>query len=90
MKDLRDWFKENWVDISRPKKDGGYEPCGRKTAGMSEAEYRSKYPKCVPSSVARTMTERQKRSAINRKRDQGKPQGGKPTMISTIVRKPQK
>jgi DNA invertase Pin-like site-specific DNA recombinase len=55
---------------------------------MSEAEYRKKYPKCVPERIARTMTERQIESAIARKRSQGKPKGGKPTMVSTIVRKP--
>lgn len=86
MKDLRDWFKEKWVDISRPKKGGGYEPCGRKTEGMSESDYRNKYPKCVPASVAARMSDRQKRSAIARKREQGKPKGGKPSMVSTIVR----
>ena len=26
---LTKWFKEGWVDISRPKKGGGYMPCGR-------------------------------------------------------------
>lgn len=28
---LDKWFKEKWVDISRPKKGGGFEPCGRGT-----------------------------------------------------------
>ena len=27
---LSKWFKEKWVDISRPKKGGGYKSCGRK------------------------------------------------------------
>ena len=36
---LTKWFKEKWVDISRPKKGGGYMPCGRKKAGSK------KYPK---------------------------------------------
>jgi hypothetical protein len=87
MKDLRDWFKENWVDISRPKKGGGYEPCGRKTEGMSESEYRKKYPKCVPARVARSMSDSQIQSAINRKRAQGKPKNGAPTLVSTIIKK---
>ena len=32
---LRRWFKEQWVDISAPKKGGGYQACGRPSAGMS-------------------------------------------------------
>jgi hypothetical protein len=26
LKSLKDWFKEKWVDISRPKAGGGFEP----------------------------------------------------------------
>ena len=29
---LKEWFKEKWVDISRPKEGGGFEPCGRPDA----------------------------------------------------------
>jgi hypothetical protein len=83
-KDLRDWFAEDWVDISRPKKGGGYEPCGRKTDGMSESDYRKKYPKCVPASRAARMSESQRQSAIDRKRDDGLPKSGKPSMVSTV------
>lgn len=80
---LTKWFKENWVDISRPKKGGGYKPCGRKTSK------KGKYPKCVPASRAARMTKAQKRSAIRRKRAAGNP-GGKPTMVKTVVRKRQR
>jgi len=83
-KDLRDWFDEKWVDISRPKKGGGYEPCGRRTEGMSESDYRRKYPKCVPASRAARMSESQRQSAIDRKRDDGLPKSGKPSMVSTV------
>jgi len=62
QKGLKQWFGERWVDISRPKEGGGYEPCGRRDAGEG------KYPKCVPASVAAKMTPAQRRSAINRKR----------------------
>jgi hypothetical protein len=78
---LSRWFKENWVDISRPKKGGGYEPCGRKEAGKGG------YPKCVPASRAASMSAEQISSAINRKR---KAEGStsrkdkKPVMVSTI------
>jgi len=77
---LTKWFKENWVDISRPKKGGGYKACGRKTSK------KGKYPKCVPAAKAARMTKAQKRSAIRRKRAAGNP-GGKPTMVRTFVRR---
>ena len=35
---LDDWFgKENWVDIGAPKKDGKFQPCGRKKASKKES-----------------------------------------------------
>ena len=77
---LKKWFKENWVDISRPKKGGGYMPCGRKSAASKA------YPKCVPASKAARMIAAQKRSAIRRKRAAGNP-GGKPTMVRTFTKK---
>ncbi len=80
---LTKWFKEKWVDISRPKKGGGYKPCGRKTSK------KGKYPKCVPASKAARMTKAQRRSAIRRKRKAGNP-GGKPTMVKTFVKKKRK
>ncbi len=80
---LTKWFKENWVDISRPKKGGGYEKCGRKKAKSK------KYPKCVPASKAARMTPAQRRSAISRKRKAGNP-GGKPQRVKTFVKKSRK
>ncbi len=42
---LTQWFKEKWVDLERPKKNGkGYEPCGR-----SAASAHGIYPVCRPS-----------------------------------------
>lgn len=41
---LTQWFKEKWVDLERPKKDGTYEACGRPTASA-----RGPYPACRPS-----------------------------------------
>jgi len=61
-KSLTQWFKEQWVDISRPKKDGGYEECGRADAGSG------KYPKCVPKSRAAQMSAEDIASAVRRKR----------------------
>jgi len=78
---LTRWFKENWVDLSRPKKGGGYEPCGRRDAS------KGKYPKCVPASRASSMSQEQIRSAVSRKRraeSTGGRKGKKPIMVSTI------
>jgi hypothetical protein len=77
---LTKWFKEKWVDISRPKKGGGFQPCGRKTSK------KGKYPKCVPASKAARMTKAQRASAIRRKRAAGNP-GGKPRNVATFARK---
>ena len=82
-KDLREWFAEEWVDISRPKKEGGYEACGRPTEGMSAAEYRQAYPKCLPKARAMKLTEAQRLKLIRRKRRGGLPEGGAPVMTSS-------
>ena len=78
---LGKWFKENWVDISRPKKGGGYAKCGRKKAKKGKKGY----PKCVPASKAARMTKSQIRSAVRRKRSKAQGVGGKPTNVKTIA-----
>ena len=80
---LAKWFKEDWVDISKPKKGGGYAPCGRPSARKSKR----KYPKCVPAAKAARMTKTQIRSAVRRKRAVKQGVGGKPTMVRTFARK---
>ena len=80
---LTKWFKENWVDIGRPKKKGKYQPCGRKKASTSKKGY----PKCVPASKAASMTAAQKKSAVKRKRAKAQGVGGKPTNVKTIIKK---
>lgn len=77
---LTRWFKENWVDLGRPKKGGGFEKCGRNKSGSK------KYPKCVPAAKAARMTPSQIKSAVRRKRAAGNPPG-KPTNVSTFVKK---
>ena len=77
---LKKWFKEEWVDISRPKKGGGYAKCGRGKAKSS------KYPKCVPKAKAARMTAAQKKSAISRKRKAGNP-GGNPLWLKLLSRR---
>ena len=80
---LNKWFKENWVDISAPKKGGGYKKCGRKSADGSKRGY----PKCVPAAKAARMTESERRSAVARKRSKAQGVGGKPTNVKTFASK---
>tara|TARA_R100000988_G_scaffold96370_1_gene63117 strand:- start:71 stop:376 length:306 start_codon:yes stop_codon:yes gene_type:complete len=79
-KGLREWVKEKWVDIGAPKKDGKYQPCGRKSAKGSKR----KYPKCVPLAKARSMSKSQKASSVARKRSKAQGVGGKPTNVRTM------
>ena len=84
---LGKWFAEDWVDISRTNSDGSHPACGRPTDGMSQADYSSKYPKCVPASKAKSMSSEEKKSAVERKRDAnnagGDGKGQSPKMVST-------
>ena len=83
---LKEWFgkgkKGDWVDIGAPKKKGKYQACGRKSTKDSKRAY----PKCVPRAKAKSMTEAQRKSAVQRKRAAGNP-GGKPTNVKTILGK---
>tara|TARA_R100001143_G_C3318579_1_gene113606 strand:+ start:503 stop:895 length:393 start_codon:yes stop_codon:yes gene_type:complete len=85
MGDLKKWVNEKWVDIGAPKKNGKYQPCGRKSASSSKR----KYPKCVPLAKATRMSSSQKASAVSRKRAAGNP-GGKPTNVSTFTKRDKK
>jgi len=87
-KDLRRWFKEKWVDVSRKDKDGKHPPCGR-----GEAKTDSKgYPKCRPSKkvssktpkTTRGMSQSDKKAATRRKRSKPQGVGGKPTMVKAF------
>ena len=80
MGELKKWVNQKWVDIGAPKKDGKYQPCGRKSSTGSKR----KYPKCVPLAKATRMTKSQKASAVKRKRAAGNP-GGKPTNVKTFA-----
>jgi hypothetical protein len=80
---LRKWVDEKWVDIGAPKKDGKFQPCGRKSAKGSKR----KYPKCVPLAKAQRMTAGQKKSAVQRKRSVKQGVGGKPTNVKTFAKK---
>lgn len=81
---LKKWFAEKWVDIGRKKKDGSYAQCGRSDTS------KGKYPKCVPSAKAASMSQSQIRSAVQRKRRAEKTKkrvGKRPINVSTFARK---
>ena len=78
---LRDWVKENWVDIANKKSDGSYPKCGR-----SGGEKRKNYPKCVPIAKARAMSRGQKASAVKRKQQAGNT-GPSPSFVKTFTKK---
>jgi len=80
---LKKWFNEKWVDIGAPKKNGKFQPCGRK----SESGSKRKYPKCVPLAKATRMTKSERASAVSRKRSKAQGVGGKPTNVSTFTKK---
>jgi hypothetical protein len=86
QEDLRRWFKEKWVDVSK-KVDGKHPPCGRKDADGKS------YPKCRPSKkvsketpkVASSYSKDEKKAMTSQKRRAEKKdpkigKGNKPTM----------
>ena len=83
MAGLKEWFKQDWVDIGSKKKGGGVNKCGRKSASGSKRTY----PKCVPAAKAASMTESQRRSAVARKRSKPQGVGGKPTNVRTFAKR---
>lgn len=60
---LDDWFQEKWVNVRKPKKDGGFEPCGRGDTS------KGKKPVCTPVNKAKNLT---KKELENRKRQKAK------------------
>jgi hypothetical protein len=86
QEDLRRWFKEKWVDVSRKVK-GKHPPCGRKSASGKA------YPKCRPSkkvsketpNTASSYNKKEKKAMTSQKRraekeDPKTGKGNKPTM----------
>lgn len=80
------WFREEWVDISRPiyNENGklvGYAPCGRKRSEKGG------YPKCRPKKEAMRMSASQVASAVRRKRTAeskaGSRRGRRPINVAT-------
>ena len=49
---LREWVKQKWVDIGAPKKNGKYQPCGRKKGSKRKFKvYPSAYANMYASAV---------------------------------------
>lgn len=88
--DLRDWFKQKWVNIGKKDASGKHPECG--TSGSKKG-----YAKCVPASKAASMSKKEKESAVRRKRaaqnkagrgGKDKPGSGKkPIRVSTKAKK---
>ena len=83
MAGLKEWFKQDWVDIGSKRKDGSFAKCGR---SKQKADAKRKYPKCVPLAKARRMSEGQRKSAVARKRAAANV-GPKPTNVKTFTKR---
>jgi|TARA_R110000787_G_scaffold214215_1_gene323504 hypothetical protein len=81
---LAKWFKQDWVDIGSKKKGGGFAKCGR---SKQKKDAKRKYPKCVPSAKAASMSDSQRKSAVSRKRAKAQGVGGKPTNVRTFAKR---
>ena len=80
---LREWVKQNWVDIANKKSDGSYPKCGR-----SGGEKRKNYPKCVPIAKARAMSKGQRAGA--KKKTSKANAGPTPSRAATFAKKKKK
>jgi len=80
---LKEWFRQNWVDIGSKRKDGTFAKCGR---SKQRADAKRKYPKCVPLAKARRLSEGQRKSAVTRKRAAANV-GPKPTNVKTVLKR---
>jgi hypothetical protein len=65
---LGKWFGEKWVDVSRKNKDGSHPPCGASAGKKSRKGGQRAYPKCRKKSVAASMSKKDKKNAVARKR----------------------
>jgi len=81
---LREWVKQNWVDIANKRPDGSYPKCGR-----SGGEKRKNYPKCVPIAKARAMSKGQRAGAVRRKQAKANT-GPTPSRAATFAPKRKK
>ena len=64
---LDDWFKkEHWVDVSRPKKKGKFQPCGRGDTSKGHK------PVCTPANKAKNLSDRERKNRVRQKRHKEK------------------
>jgi hypothetical protein len=64
---LDDWFKkEHWVDVSRPKKKGKFQPCGRGDTSKGHK------PVCTPANKAKNLSEKERKNRVRQKRHKEK------------------
>ena len=80
---LDDWFKnEKWVDVRRPKKDGGYEECGRSDSS------KGKKPVCTPANKAKSLSDKERKERMKQKsRKEREPGDGKKPKTTTYTDK---
>ena len=91
--DLRRWFKEKWVDISRKDDSGKHPECGA-SASERKGDMNRAYPKCRPSrrvssktpETSGEMTPKEKASASAHKRSVERTQPDKPSKAPHFTR----
>jgi hypothetical protein len=78
---LDDWFEnEKWVDVRRPKKDGGYEPCGRSDSS------KGKKPVCTPANKAKGLSDKERKERMRQKsKKEREPGTGKKPKTTTYT-----
>ena len=90
--DLRRWFKEKWVDISRKDASGKHPECGA-SAKERKGDMNRAYPKCRPSrrvssktpETSGEMSASEKESASAQKREVERTKPDKPTKAPHFV-----
>lgn len=88
--DLRKWFNQKWVDISREDEDGKHPTCGGSAGSKARKGGSRAYPKCVPASKAAKMSDKEKKSATRRKRSKYDGEGKPPKKAQMVSTKPKK
>jgi hypothetical protein len=85
--DLRRWFKEKWVDVSR-KVGGKHPPCGREKAdskGYPKCRPKKKISKETPKTASSYSKEEKKKMTAQKRRAEKKSpktgKGHKPTVV---------
>ena len=83
MAGLKEWFKQDWVDMGAKKRWLFCKVWKFKTKERRKEEV----SKCVPAAKAASMTDSQRRSAVARKRSKAQGVGGKPTNVPTFAKR---